>query len=440
MEPKSLIQIITEEEFLALVENPCNTFFRLYNSFAIRLGKNGHISRKFYSNLNQEAELLESFLDDHGARENKKWHFFTECAASIRNLGIAAFYIRHTLDRYPYYNLRDSGENAVEFSKAAKNALEFMNQSILHIYQEMIESGWELGLSFPGDTVSPQEFSEVEANKRLPRNISDDEVKNEEERIIDICEHIKKSAEMMRQTKIVQTDDPEELKKMVPWLIDEKKARQLINMVHSVQSDFDTYVKNTRMEHENKDLKILRGYVSIPLHLLEFVLWLCHFYERHEDEIRHGESRKKISELVDKNQILSQIVNFGFHYSRHFIREGAILAAEILRTLIKIEEIELPIPKPLGFHARPCTYISLIARNYGEDLTMIVDGERFNAKSVMSLLQAGGTTADKGYQTVIFEGSKRVLNDVKILAEHNYCDEQDIPSKLSYLRVMRNAG
>ena len=402
--------------------------------------KNGHISRKFYSNLNQEAELLESFLDDHGARENKKWHFFTECAASIRNLGIAAFYILHKLDRYPYYNLRDSGENAVEFSKAAKNALEFMNQSILHIYQEMIESGWELGLSFPGDTVSPQEFSEVEANKRLPRNISDDEVKNEEERIIDICEHIKKSAEMMRQTKIVQTDDPEELKKMVPWLIDEKKARQLINMVHSVQSDFDTYVKNTRMEHENKDLKMLRGYVSIPLHLLEFVLWLCHFYERHEDEIRHGESRKKISELVDKNRILSQIVNFGFHYSRYFIREGAILAAEILTTLIKIEEIELPIPKPLGFHARPCTYISLIARNYGEDLTMIVDGERFNAKSVMSLLQAGGTTADKGYQTVIFEGSKRVLNDVKILADHNYCDEQDIPSKLSYLRVMRNAG
>ncbi len=440
MEPKSLLQIITEEEFLALVENPCNTFFRLYNSFAARLSKNGNISRKFYSNLNQQTELLESFLDDHGARENKKWNFFTECVASIRNLGIAAFYIRHTLDRYPYYNLRSDGENRMEFAKAAKNTLDFLNQSILHIYQEMFDIGKELGLGFPEDTVSPQEFSEVETNKRLPRNISDDDVKNEEERIIYICECIQKSAEMMRQSKIVQTDDPEELKKMVPWMIDEKKARQLINMVHSVQSDFDTYVKNTRMEHENKDLKNLRGYVSIPLHLLEFVLWLCHFYERHEDEIRHGESRKKISELVDKNQILSQIVNFGFHYSRYFIREGAILAAEILTTLIKIEEIELPIPKPLGFHARPCTYISLIARNYGEDLTMIVDGERFNAKSVMSLLQAGGTTADKGYQTVIFEGSKRVLNDVKILADHNYCDDQDIPSKLSYLRVMRNAG
>ncbi|SVC33897.1 uncharacterized protein METZ01_LOCUS286751, partial [marine metagenome] len=42
--------------------------------------------------------------------------------------------------------------------------------------------------------------------------------------------------------------------------------------------------------------------------------------------------------------------------------------------------------------------------------------------------------ADKGYQTIIFEGDKRVIDDLKLLAKHNYCEKGEIPSRLSYLR------
>ena len=101
----------------------------------------------------------------------------------------------------------------------------------------------------------------------------------------------------------------------------------------------------------------------------------------------------------------------------------------------------LPIPKPLGFHARPATYISIIARQYENmDLFMIVDGEKINTKSVMSLLQAGGTIADKGYETVFFEGDARVIEDIKLLAKHNYCEDCEIPSRLSYLRDFKNSA
>ena len=179
---------------------------------------------------------------------------------------------------------------------------------------------------------------------------------------------------------------------------------------------------------------MLRGHISMTLHLLEVVLWLCHFYERHEDEIRAGECKRKISEMVDKRELLSQIINFAFYYSHNFMISGSELTEEVMKNFIKIGRIEVPIPQPLGFHARPSTYISLIARQYDEDLFLIVDGEKYSSKSVMSLLQAAGTIADKGYQTVIFEGSKRVLDDIKILAKHNYCEEQDIPKRLRYLR------
>ena len=130
-----------------------------------------------------------------------------------------------------------------------------------------------------------------------------------------------------------------------------------------------------------------------------------------------------------------KIINFGFFYSQYFINEGNKLAGEILKCFTKILKVELPVPKPLGFHARPSTLISIIARQYeGMDLSVIVDEEKFNAKSVMSLLQVGGIIADKGYQTILFEGDKRVIDDIKLLAKHNYCETGEIPSRLSYLR------
>ena len=440
MKPKSLVKIISEEEFLLLAQKPSAFFFKIYNSFATKLGLEKDVSRKFYSNLIQEAEFLESFLDEYGARENKEWSFFTEYVACIRNLGISAFFIKHLLDRYPYYNLRDSKEGFSKFQSQAHTALEFLNQSMLNIYQEVIITAKANGLNFPEESVSPHEFSDIEANKRLPKNITEDEVKDEDDRIVEICEKIQEVAKRMQTIKISPTNDLNELKKLVPYKINETRSRAFKEMVHSVQSDYDTYVKHTKLEYENPMIKNLRGHISMTLHLLEVVLWLTHFYERHEDEIRAGECKRKIAAMVDKGQLLSQVVNFAFKYSLQFILKGSELAEDILKQFVKVGRIEVPIPKPLGFHARPSTYISLISRNYNEDLFLIVDDEKFNSKSVMSMLQAGGTIADKGYQTVIFEGSKRVLDDVKILAKHNYCEEQEIPEQLSYLKELRNSA
>jgi phosphotransferase system HPr-like phosphotransfer protein len=187
-------------------------------------------------------------------------------------------------------------------------------------------------------------------------------------------------------------------------------------------------------------MKVLRGYVSLPLHLLEALVWLSHFYERHEDEIRSGECKTKITTLVNKNTLLDRIVNFIFCNALHFIKKGETLSGELLKGITKIVTCEVPVPKPLGFHARPSTYISLIVRQHEGDAYMLVDGERYNAKSVMSLLQAGGAIADKGYDKVTFEGDKQILDDIKVLARYNYCEDQKIPRELDYLRVLRNTA
>jgi len=434
-EPQSLVEIISEEEFLCLVRESYDGFCKTYVSLEEKIVKGKRISKKFYSTLNYETDSFESFLDEHGARENKRWAFFSEYVASIRNLTIAAFYIRHILDRYPYYKLQETPDMDARFNDCAHATLRFINSSIYNLFKEAIITAESNGLEFPENKAGLAEYSETSSNKKLPRNISEEDVKDEEERIVDLCEEIRNVAKSMQDLNIPKTHDHEELQKIVPSKLDEKVLREFLIQIHNVQSEFDTYVKNTKIEHAYLQLKYIRGYISMPLHLLESALWLSHMYERHAEGIRPGECKRKISIMADKNDLLDQIVNFGFHYALHFIEQGARIAEEILPQIIKVQRIELPIPTPLGFHARPSTYLSLVARQYDSDLYLIVDDEKYNAKSVMSMLQAGGVIADKGLQSVTFESDQRVINDLKILARYNYCEEKPIPQELNYLRT-----
>ncbi len=434
MEPKSLIQIISEDEFLILLQDRCGSFFQTFNAFRDLPVSSTEVTRKCYSSLNQEAEWLESFLDEHGARENKVWACFTEYIASIRNLVKAAFFCKHLVDRYPFYKLRDSEEKQKEFFEDSSKVLGFLNQSILRLFDKCVEEGISNKLAISESAINPDSFKLIEANKRLPKNAEEEEVSEQEDRIIDMLEKMSTVGEMMEAIGVIPTDDPESLKSLVPNKLDEKNARMLMNLVHSIQSEFDTYIKSTPIEKEHEGLKGIRGYISMPLHLLEMMIWLIHFYERHEDEIRKGEAKKAISQLVNKVELLSHVVNYCFRYSLYYVHEGDKLSKELLNIFVKTVRYELPVPDPLGFHARPSTYVSKIVRRYDGEAWMLLDDEKYDAKSVMSLLQAGGMLADKGYKTALFEGDKRVLDDLKILASYNYCEEREVPAELDYLK------
>ena len=303
MEPKSLIQIISEQEFLNIVQEPSQLFFAACNDFANIVQVESEVSRKMYSRLMQESEYLESVLDEHGARENKVWSFFSEYIACIRNLTIAAFYIKHILDRYPYYKLKEPKEINEGFHAAAKYTLQFLNKSILNLKDEVIRTGKLNGLEIISKKKSDDEFFKIESNKRLPKNIMDDEIKEERERAIDLCHKYRKIAKLIEEAKIDKSDDFKKFRTLIPGKLDEKIVRMYKEHIHSVQSEYDTYVKNTSLEKDCEDLGNFRGYVSMPLHLLEVMLWLCHFYERHEDDIRHGECKQNISRMVNKDQL-----------------------------------------------------------------------------------------------------------------------------------------
>lgn len=435
MVSESIDKIITEEEFLPLIQEASLKFFEIYNFI---FSDSPEFTKRFYSTLMNEADHFEIFLDDHGARQNKTWIFFAELVASIRNLAIASFQLKHIIDRYDDYNAGELGNESAEFMSEAGKTLDFFNESIKSLFKAAKDEAMFLNVIIPKDRLTKEEFKEVAVLKHLPHNTEEDKVKNEEERVLELSRKYRKVAKIFREENLGKKRSSRELADFIPSKIDEKKAQKIKNIIHSVQSDYDTYVKNTPIERTNENLKKLRGYISLPLHLMEMVRWLSHFYERHENEIRKGEVKEKIANIVNKNTLLDRIINFALFYIDKYLQNGNTITEKILTAYVKNIQYKLPVPHPLGFHARPATYLSLIINEHGTDVTMLVNGQRFNGKSVLSIMEAGGLIADKGLKTVTFEGDKRVLDDIKILAEHNYCEECEIPRGLNYLRILRN--
>ena len=59
----------------------------------------------------------------------------------------------------------------------------------------------------------------------------------------------------IQETKIEKSNDVKTFRALIPSKLDEKIVRMYKEHIHSVQSEYDTYVKNTSLE---KDLTSLR--------------------------------------------------------------------------------------------------------------------------------------------------------------------------------------
>lgn len=430
----SLTEVITEDEFLKLAQEQCQNFLRIYNYLR---KQERPLPRKFYAHLIGEAEELESFLDDHCARDNKQWFFFGELVACIRNISKVAFILKHLLYRFPSYELYE--DEAGEFLQKAQHASKFIDKSIFSLYQEVRSESRRLSITMPKGTLQEDILKEIYPQKRLPYTIDEE----------DTFDAQKIAARIATQyLRVIEKWDyfewsfgkvnPVSLKNMVPDVVNEERSREIITLIHNLQSTYDHYIKHTPLESQDEGLKKFRGYISLPLHLLNIINWLSHLYQRHIPHgMQHG-ARNGIEGVINKRRILDIIVNFALFYTNGYLQRGKGLADDLLNRYITVGICEVRVPQKLGFHLRPATLVARIAAYYGTKLGLIVDGHEYDASSVLSITMAGGLIARKGFNTVIFTGDERALRDVKRLSDFNYGEDERgnraaLPPDLSHL-------
>jgi phosphotransferase system HPr-like phosphotransfer protein len=402
-------------------------------------GSKEFLVKKFFSTFIYASQLLEDFLDFHGAKNNKNWYYYRELSAAVRHLSLACYSQTHILNRLPFYDL----PNVEKFSSEGKAILDFFTEALMKISPSIIEEAERLSIPLPEDRFSGSDFPGISTEEKLEYDIDDENRDQQKKNIVKIASEFLDIAANFDQYSFYEPYDVKELNSIVPDRINEVEVRRFEMVVHNLQSSFDTYVIHGGYQFGNRKLKQLRGYFSVVFHLLQIIGRLLHFYERHLHDAGYKNIYKitqdRLSSFVDPNALLDRTVNYGLFYVCHFLTNGKDLAKEILNENIERSSITVGIPVSLGFHSRPSLLVAKIVQHFGGQVELCVGQDRFDASNVLDIQWAGGKIQKEKIERVTFEGDTRALKDIEILAAVNYGEDTmgkgiPLPKELKYLR------
>jgi phosphotransferase system HPr (HPr) family protein len=432
-EETSLAEIIQEKDFLPILEANVQGFVASCKSF---LGhKIEDVNKRIIGYLHEESELLVSFLDDYDARNNRAFAYFSELAACIRNLIRVCYLQRHLLRRYFKYHLDDDVAQVAQFHLSSGESFEFLIGSVMDLVREILrEASSELGIKVPNDGPDHHNLPDPLPKSTLPHNIGEDTIGNVEQPIVEIATVYLQAAREVMSIGTVESDAPDAIREFVIQNLPEERVRNLEALVHGLQSKYDTYLKNTHIEQSNATLLNLRGHISMALHLLEYSTGLVHFYERHENDVRSVDAKRRISRIVDKNKTLRLIVNYGYRFARWYIERGQQYANKLLEEYSRIIKLQLSMPDGIYLHARPVSLIVSIVQHHGTPVQMEIEGEKVDANSIIQVLMVSGNNSRT--RTVIFYGDEKPLSDLKELFAARLGEEglDSLPATLGYLK------
>ncbi len=432
MTDASYEQVVEERQFAGVLQTQAGVFFRLSN--VLLKGSQTRWSRKHYFQLINESDSLESFLDDYGARYNRQYSFFTELVASTRWFAQAGYSMTHLLGRLDSYGSEGwfvPAERELA-SDSLRRTLQFVRRSTASLVETALAEATKLGLEITPELFPEKNFLPVVARQRLPHNVGQDELDDEEQKIAEVASRFIQASEMLRDARVRRIEDSGERRAYLARICTEEQARVYEATVHNLQSAYDTHVKNTVLEANDPRLRRLRGHASVTLHLLETVTFLTHFYERHESDVR-AEAASRIEALIPRDEVQDMILNHLLYWADRLLDAGSKVAEELLPSYTNVQELDVELDDDLVLHARPAALIVGIVNRYGTPVEMEVAGQTCNAGSILELLVTVGTHPDE--KRFVFRGDENPLRDIAILFRFALGERgtEGLPGELGYL-------
>lgn len=395
---KPLKRIISEQNFLALFQKQTNEILKICFYLKEKGDKDHLYTKRFYGNLTTQSRILEDFLDDYGAKNNMTWIYFRELIASARYMGFSGYVLKHIQNRYALYEL--SNKKKEKFFEQTKMVQDFLNSAIKNVFRCISDEALRLGLKFPEEKLESNDFLDVASDKMLPHNVDEGFSSKEEENVVKIASDYLNITKEYEDFKFDRIYTVEEIEALIPDYINEENLRRFELNIQNLQSLYDTYVKNTKIETEDATLNSMRGCISVALHLTEIARTLSHFYERHESKIRHETVRENIKRIIDKDKILDCIVNYCLFHCYRYLERGKDVASDFLKRYVVVDSIEVNTPTYMGFHVRPASLIMKIVKHYGSEVKMQFDDEVYDAGSALDIFRANEKISAKKRQLI----------------------------------------
>jgi len=390
-----LEKVISEKEFISKLEKREQSFFAVGDL----LMEERQLSQRYYSKLETEAHNLETFLDNHRARGNRSFIYFTELVASIRWFANAIHTLKHILNRYSRYGLRNNERFFTDMQKTIK----FCNLSLVKLYKALREEALSLGVKVFPPRLKEEEFVEGEVQECLPQNIDEIYCLVEGEKITEVTFQYVDAAEKL--SELVEKNT-----------LTEDRIEEIMSTFHRIQSKYDSYISGGKEEKKDKRISLFRGYTSISLHLLEVIFYLFHFYERHARE-EISEVKRKISEIIDAGEVNKKIILL-LNYAKLYALEGNKLARKLLKDYadVTLAREKVIIPKGSILHLRPASALVEPVIQSTSPVLLEIDGKRVRANSVLEIIAAMGEVADKIEENdveMVLQGDQKVVREMK---------------------------
>jgi len=396
-------------------------------------------TKSLYSRLIGASQVLEDFLDFHGAKNSESWYFYRELTATIRHLSLGAYAQLHIQNRMIFYDL----PGTEDFKHEGESTSHFLTRSLFELAPVIIQEAHRLQIPFPDTPFKKEDFPTITTQEILNYDIDDESKDVQKKNIVKISGELLRIAISFDEFVFYEPYELDEMRALVPEKVNEVEIRRFEMLFHNLQSSFDTYVIHGGYRFGNRKLKQLRSYFSVDFHLLQMIGRLLHLYERHLHDAGYKNIYKKVqgrlSELINPEKLLDRTINYGLFFVCHFLTTGIDLAKEILNENIERSVISVNVPMALGFHMRPSLLVAKIVQYYGGEVELCVGEDRFDASSVLDIQWAGGKIQKENITEVKFEGDARALKDIEILAGANYGEDTmgkdvPLPGGLKYLR------
>lgn len=427
----SLDKFVPEQDFAHLLELKADKLLRLAAA-----PSEAPWTKRRYFELSSEADLVESLLDDYGARWNRSFSLFTDLVASARGFALAGLSLEHLSRRLLGYGVVDRmpslERRAALLDLDAAHA--FVRERLEALCSALLEEAFALGVTAlqPGEGEAPAD--EQVRRFRLPQNVGHDRLETEEQRIAEIANKFQGAADLLDELGLRSFLDADARERFLAEHCREEHARVLEATVHNLQSAYDTYVKNTVHESTDERLPRLRGHASAALHLLEAVTQLTHFVERHDRGYGTDKASARLQALVPRAQVRHVTLEKLLVWARLYMAYGRDLAESLVASYTRRRSVEIELPADVVLHARPCALVAQVVAHHGTPVEMVLGEHRCNAASILELMVAVGSSPSA--RQVAFHGDERPLADLVRLFEAGIGDRglDALPSELAYLR------
>ena len=375
---------ISYDDFRNLIAGRTDRYFKAAGYLASHSNNHVFLTRPLLGELLSQATQIEELLDSYGARNNCRWARFRSLTAAIKLFSNVSYELLHIHHSIPAYRLLEVKE---DFLESTERALNFTQTTLLNVAQQLIGEAEKLHLVVPKISEKETFFDEKLPSGRLQHDLARRKIETVSKTVSLLATAFLNLAAESR--KILPRRKPKADASLYELtdLISEEKVRSLELRFHNLQSLYDTFVSTTETEVFDNDLPVLRGHISVVLHLLRTARDFAHYYERHVGPTTQQALQTR-KQLVEPEALVETLIDYSIRYVTQFLACAEKLCQEMLRRYTEIGTVEVLVPPYRGFHVRPSTLISKLVLHYGSEVKMKLGEDIYDASSPLELFRA----------------------------------------------------